>query len=245
MANTTCGGSGRLCNCIIRNVFSSLIAEKYNLYFQYELYPETIGLGIPLFINGTVYHNTTIDFKDEDFHKYMHEDQLNSNIFVLRTFFQNPYCAKYLRDYFYRPDITSSIKIHNKYNSRYQNNNDVYIHVRLGDCEYVNPGINYYNKVIEGIQFTNGYISSDSLDHPICSELIQKYNLKPLLTEDCIDIIMFGSTCKNIVLSNGTFSWMIGALGYHSTIYYPDPKLKQSWHGDIFVFEDWNKVQYE
>ena len=102
-----------------------------------------------------------------------------------------------------------------------------------------------YNKVIEDIQFTNGYISSDSLDHPICNELIQKYNLKPLLTEDCIDIIMFGSTCKNIILSNGTFSWMIGALGYHSTIYYPDPKLKQSWHGDIFVFEDWNKVQYE
>lgn len=60
-----------------------------------------------------------------------------------------------------------------------------------------------------------------------------------------IDTIMFGSTCKNIILSNGTFSWMIGVFGYHSTIYYPDPKLKECWHGDIFVFDDWNKVQYE
>jgi hypothetical protein len=244
MSNTTHGGSGRLCNCIIRSVFSSLIAEKYNLHFEYELYPEIISLGIPLFINGTVYHNTSINFKDEDFHKYMYEEELKSNIFVLRTFFQNPYCAKYLRDYFCRPDITSSIKIHNKYNTRYQNNNDVYIHIRLGDCIEYNPGINYYDNLLKTIQFTNGYISSDSLDHPICSELIQKYNLIQL-TSDGIYTIMFGSTCKNIILSNGTFSWMIGALGYHSTIYYPDPKLKQSWHGDIFVFEDWNKVQYE
>lgn len=244
MANTTHGGTGRLCNCIIRSVFSSLIAEKYNLYFEYELYPEITSLGIPLFINGTVYHNTVIDFKDEDFHKYMYEEKLKSNIFVLRTFFQNPYCAKYLRDYFNRLEITNSIKIHNKYNDRYQNNNDVYIHVRLGDCEARNPGFNYFNKLLETIQFTNGYISSDSLEHPICNQLIQKYNLTPLILNE-IDTIMFGSTCKNIILSNGTFSWMIGVLGYHSTIYYPDPKLKECWHGDIFVFDDWNKVQYE
>jgi len=244
MANTTHGSSGRLCNCIIRSVFSSLIAEKYNLYFEYELYPEIKSLGIPLFINGNVYHNTVIDFKDEDFHKYMYETELRSNIFVLHTYFQNPYCAKYLRDYFNKPEITNSIKTHNKYNERYQANNDVYIHVRLGDCETRNPGFNYFNQVLEKIQFTNGYISSDSLEHPICTQLIQKYKLKPLVMNE-IDTIMFGSTCENIILSNGTFSWMIGVLGYHSTIYYPDPNLRELWHGDIFIFDDWNKVQYE
>jgi hypothetical protein len=245
MANTTHGGDGRLCNCIIRTVFSSLIAEKYNLYFEYELYPEIKSLGIPIFINGTVYHTTVIDFKDEDFHKYMYEEELKSNIRVLYTYFQNPYCAKYLRDYFNKPEIANSIKIHNRYNNRYQNNNDIYIHVRLGDCESRNHGIKYYSKVIESLQFTNGYISSDSLEHPLCNELIQKYNLIPL-TGDGIDTIMFGSTCENIILSNGTFSWMIGVFGYHSTIYYPDPKLKESWHGEIFIFDDWNKViQYE
>lgn len=244
MANTTYGSSGRLCNCIIRSVFFSLIAEKYNLYFEYERYHEITTLGIPLFINGTVYHNTVIDFKDEDFHKYIYETELRSNIFVLRTYFQNPYCAKYLRDYFNKPEITNSIKTHNKYNERYQANNDVYIHVRLGDCETRNPGFNYFNQVLEKIQFTNGYISSDSLEHPICNQLIQKYKLKPLMINE-IDTIMFASTCENIILSNGTFSWMIGVLGYHSTIYYPDPNLRESWHGDIFVFDDWNKVQYE
>jgi len=244
MANTTHGSSGRLCNCIIRSVFSSLIAEKYNLYFEYERYPEIKSLGIPLFINGNVYHNTVIDFKDEDFHKYMYETELTSNIFVLRTFFQNSYCARYLRDYFYKPEMINRIKIHNKYNERYQANNDVYIHVRLGDCETRSPGFNYFNQVLEKIQFTNGYISSDSLEHPICNQLIQKYDLKPLIMNE-IDTIMFASTCENIILSNGTFSWMIGVLGYHSTIYYPDPNLRESWHGDIFVFDDWNKVQYE
>ena len=245
MANTTHGGDGRLCNCIIRTVFSSLIAEKYNLYFEYELYPEIKSLGIPIFINGTVYNTDVINFKDEDFHKYMYEEELKSNIRVLYTYFQNPYCAKYLRDYFNKPEIANSIKIHNRYNSRYQQNNDIYVHVRLGDCETRNHGIKYYSKVIESLQFTNGYISSDSLEHPICNELIQKYNLIPL-HNDGIDTIMFGSTCKYIILSNGTFSWMIGVFGYYSTIYYPDPTLKEIWHGDIFVFDDWNKiVQYE
>jgi hypothetical protein len=244
MANTTHGSSGRLCNCIIRSVFSSLIAEKYNLYFEYERYPEIKSLGIPLFINGTVYHKTVIDFKDEDFHKYMYETELKSNIFVLRTFFQNAYCAKYLREYFCKPEISTNIKYHNKYNNRYQTNNDVYIHVRLGDCEARTPGFNYFDQVLEKLQFTNGYISSDSLEHPICNKLIQKYNLNPLIMNE-IDTIMFASTCKNIILSNGTFSWMIGVFGFHSTIYYPDPNLRELWHGDIFIFDDWNKVHYE
>jgi hypothetical protein len=51
---------------------------------------------------------------------------------------------------------------------------------------------------------------------------------------------MFASSCKNVVLSNGTFSWLIGLLGFYSNVYYP--KIKTVWHGDIFVFPDWNEI---
>ena len=52
---------------------------------------------------------------------------------------------------------------------------------------------------------------------------------------------MFGSTCNNIVLSGGTFSWLIGFLAIKSeNIYYPE--IKQKWYGDIFSFSNWKKI---
>ena len=51
---------------------------------------------------------------------------------------------------------------------------------------------------------------------------------------------MFASTCKNIVLSHGTFSWLIGLLGFYSTIYYQ--KITRFWQGDIYVFPEWIEI---
>jgi len=52
---------------------------------------------------------------------------------------------------------------------------------------------------------------------------------------------MFGSVCKNIILGGGTFSWLIGFLALsNSNIFYPE--LKEKWYGDIFSFNNWNKV---
>jgi hypothetical protein len=55
-----------------------------------------------------------------------------------------------------------------------------------------------------------------------------------------VDTIKFASTCKYIILSNGTFSWMIGVFAFFSDIYYPI--MKKKWNGDIFVFEDWKGI---
>ena len=70
--------------------------------------------------------------------------------------------------------------------------------------------------------------------------LKMKYNLK-IIDYDEVNTIMFGSTCKHIVLSNGTFSWLIGFLAYYSTVYYP--KIIHKWHGDIFIFDSWNEIE--
>jgi hypothetical protein len=52
---------------------------------------------------------------------------------------------------------------------------------------------------------------------------------------------MFGSTCKNIILSGGTFSWLIGFLSpNNSNVFYPD--IKKRWYGDIFNFKNWKKI---
>ena len=44
---------------------------------------------------------------------------------------------------------------------------------------------------------------------------------------------MFASTCNNIVLSGGTFSWMMGFFAFYAkNIYYP--KYDKPWFGNIF-----------
>ena len=43
---------------------------------------------------------------------------------------------------------------------------------------------------------------------------------------DPVKTIQFGSTCKHIVLSHGSFSAMIGYLGFFSQVYYPNKTPK-------------------
>ena len=118
-------------------------------------------------------------------------------------------------------------------------NNDVFIHVRLGDIQDKwNNSFEYYNSILEKMSFDKGYISSDTIDSEICVKLIDKYNLN-IINENEVKTIMFASTCTNIVLSGGTFSWLIGFLAFYSKyIYYPMDK-KDKWYGDIFVFDEW------
>ena len=128
----------------------------------------------------------------------------------------------------------------NKFNNRYKNNNDVFIHVRLGDVSEHNPGFEYYNKVLSQLNFENGYIASDSLEHDTCKKLITKYNLK-VIDYNEVETIMFGSTCKYIVLSGGSFSYIIGLFGFFSKVFYT--KGGNKWYPDeLYMIDDWLEV---
>ena len=84
-----------------------------------------------------------------------------------------------------------------------------------------------------------GYISSDSIDHKICKDLISNFDLTPYQGTE-VETIKFGSSCKYLVLSKGTFSWWTGILS-SGEVYYPDSN--KIWHGDIFVFPEWKKIK--
>ena len=143
----------------------------------------------------------------------------------------------------------------NPYKNRYGNNNDLFLHVRLGDTIDLKFNViyKYYDEILDKIYqsdnyknnlyFNSGvsYITSDSIGHEICQKLIHKYNLK-IYNSDEIDTIQFGSTCQNIVLSNGTYSWLLGLLSFCSNVHYPTIKVK--WHGNIFVYPDWHEIGY-
>ena len=63
---TTTKPNGRLCNQIIRNLCTSIIAEKQNLFVTYSSYDRITLLGIPLFI-GTQKYDNTIMLTDDNF----------------------------------------------------------------------------------------------------------------------------------------------------------------------------------
>lgn len=237
--------NGRFANAFVNNMCAHFIAKKYNIKFHYLEEKSMELLGIELFKDGvnTFSDCHTITLQDPSFFDYIKQDT-NKNIRCNFVFGKYTYCQtrehmEYIRDYFYNNFFETSVIPKNPYKERYQKNNDVYIHVRLGDVIGLNPGYTYYDHILSKLSFTNGYISSDTISHPICQELILNYGLESI-DSDLVKTIQYASTCKYIILSNGTLSWLIGFFGIYSTVYYP--KLIEQWHGDIYVCPDWIEI---
>ena len=255
---TICSG-GRFGNIFIRNFVAEYIAKKNNLKMNYGFYENFKKLGINLFIGTKTYSETliitddivdSIIFDDKIFNQYVR----NKNI-IFRQHEYNPnntpyaWCQTSSIVSYIRNVVNFEERVYksNPYIKRYNNNSDLFIHVRLGDIIEFKFDVDYkyYDEIITKISNTNpykkAYITSDSIDHDICQRLIKKYNLI-IYNADEIDTLQFGSTCKSIVLSNGTFSWLLGLLSFRSNVHYPT--IKKKWHGNIFIYPDWHEINY-
>lgn len=241
--NTNNSHGGRLGNCFFTGMAMHFIAKKNNLAVTYKMHHKLKNLGIDLFIGDKKY-DSHVSMRDNNFMELILGEPILKNIHILNNVWcQTKDFSLYLRDYFNLAEQKERIMSTNMFKERYQNNNDVYVHIRLGDIvkhNYFQP-FEYYDKILSGLDFENGYFSSDTSEHPICQQLAEKYNLKKYSEPD-EKTIMFASTCKHIVLSSGTYSWMIGFFGYFSDVYYP--KVHKIWHGDIFVFPEWKEIEY-
>jgi hypothetical protein len=207
--NNTINTSGRFGNHFFRNLVAHFLSLNNNIKFTYSYQSEFNELGIELYKNGTETYYDYIDIDDSNFFYYIkNKIKFTKNINFKEMYAQTEEFAFYIKNYIYQEEQKNKIIKNNVFNERYNNNNDVFIHVRLGDVVSCNPGFIYYDSVLSNLQFKNGYISSDLLDHPMCIALINKYKLK-IIKDTEVKTIMFGSTCKNIILSNGTFSWLV------------------------------------
>lgn len=198
---------------------------------------------IPLFIGTHKYNKTTV-IDNTTYFDILNKESIDFNINPNKAFFQNKEITQYLYDHL-RKDIQENIITKNPFNHRYNKNNDVFIHMRLGDTIRHSPGLNYYEKAIDMLDntsYTNVYISSDTPKHNYVKHIIHKYNAK-LYIQDEVETIQFGSTCKHIILSHGSFSAVIGWLGFNSNVYYPSyDRIKRFWFGDMFSINGWNSL---
>ena len=238
---------GRLGNQIIRNTAVSILARKHNLYvdyYNYDLINNKLGLLLFIGEDKTIFNNKQT-FNYKNFDKFYNENKLECNL-IPRCWFQEDPTITYVFNYFQESSVKNNVIRKNMFKNRYDNNNDIFIHVRLGDVTHLNSGIEYYVTCINKIKnYDNIYIASDNLNHTIIKELLKKYPNIKLIEYDEIKTIHFGSTNKYIILSHGTFSACIGYLSYYSEkIFYPDfNRLKKEWHPRaIFENKNWNCV---
>jgi glycosyl transferase family 25 len=233
---------GRLGNQIIRNVAVSLLAQRHNLFIKYCNYEKIKQLGITLF-SGENNYDSSILLTDDNYTLVLNTPFLTYNIEPNQHYFQTKEITNMIYHYLHQEDVRECIVNANPFKNRYKSNNDLYVHIRLTDAEQYNPGINYYLNTISNICFDRLYISSDDINHSIIKQIIHIYPSSTILTYDEIQTFQFGSTCKHIILSHGSFSAVIGYLGFFSTVYYPAYDINKMWYGDMFSIDGWNKME--
>lgn len=229
----------RLCNHIIRNLSVSIVAEMNNLRATYIAHDKMESLGIHLF-SGTENYDKTIYMTDGAYEYIIKNDVRNlcANVDANDSYLQTRASIQHLYNYLRREEKMRDVMEANPYKERYGNNNDCYVHVRLGDMTDYTAGYAYYERALSRIEFDQLFISSDSIDHPICRKIIEKYPTVVVIDLDEVGTIQFASTNKHIVLSCGTFSSVIGYLSFFAeNIYYPIPL--RPWHGDVFCIPGW------
>lgn len=243
---TTTATNGRLCNQIIRNLATSFVAEKHLLHVTYASHAKMKELGIDLYVGTTRWPTTTI-LTDDTYEEILNaRSPIQSNLNPNSNYFQTRPIIERIYSHLRSKPVRTSIESANPFKERYGKNNDIHMHIRLGDAASYNPGILYYLKALSMISRSEGdtvYISTDQKGHPIIQSILQKYPSAVILGYDDVRTLQFASTCKNIVLSHGSFSAMIGYISYYSSsVTYPDYSLAKQWCGDMFCIDGWNAL---
>jgi hypothetical protein len=241
---STINGPGRLGNHIIRNLAVSLIAEKHDLYVDYSSYELIKQLGINLFIGKNKYDDTII-LNDYNYFDIYNKQILHNNLNPNHNFFQTNTIINFLYNYLNSENIKTNIINNNPFKDRYNNNNDLCIHIRLSDYEFANPGINYYMKAIQKINYDNLFICTDSVNHCIINQIVNKYPNAKIINYDLIQTMQFASTCKHIILSQGSFSSIIGYLSFYSFVNYPTFKVDKWRFEGLFSINSWKQISHD
>lgn len=241
---------GRLGNLFFINMFLHFMSIKYKLKCSYKKNTKFNLFGIH-FNRGENIYTKNLLVTERNYLSIMtditHEP---SNLIMNNIHCQSKKFCLILKEYFYTDENKRLIMNSNIFKNRYNKNNDLFIHVRLGDVTSRLPNIDkYYEEALEREKdkYEKGYISSDSIEHEICVKLIKKYKLIAVKYNE-IETIMFANTCKKLILSGGTFSWMIGFFTFFTnTVYYPEltKNVTKKWYGDIFSFSNWIGISYK
>lgn len=224
---------GRYGNNLFQLSAANILSKKYNQRIESDLKSNILKVNQPLSdINLT---KTVI---------------LNDKNFIIKHNDPNLYhCNIVLEGFFQQKEIVSEFIQQNEYITDQSPKDKTFMHIRLGD--FIRNGMaldyQYYETALARVNTENLVVSTDDQHHDIVKKILDKYNAT-LVQNSPEDIILYGASCKNKVLSMGTFSWWIGFLGniLHSdfveTTICPNINHYACWHGKIFPMFNWAEV---
>jgi hypothetical protein len=236
---TTHSNNGRLCNQIFRNLAVSFVSKKHDLQVNYSSYDKITELGIQLYSGKNIYSSER-QMNDDNFFDILNETHIDYNLDAMSDFFQTKEISNFLYNYLHEDGVKNSIIEKNPFNQRYNNNNDCIIHVRLTDASRYVPSIEYYLNTLLEITFDNLYITTDEKEHSYIKIILENYPNATVINFDEVKTIQYASTCKHIILSHGSYSAIIGYLGFFSDVYYKKYDQDKIWYGDMFSIPNWN-----
>ena len=219
---------GRLGNNLIQHLAGYYFSIKHNLKFNNHNKSFEGLINYNNYIEGEI-GSDIVNINDTNFITYLEMDNIEIKHYKFNGFYQT-------KDFLekYENEIKSLLNI----NYSEVDDNSLFLHYRIGDIQLTQGflPIEYYENILDNTKYDVGYIASDTITHEYCKRLINKYNLKPI-NYSPLETILYGKNFKNIILSEGTFSWWIGFLSDNSNIVCNNNR-EYKWHGDIF-FDRW------
>lgn len=101
---------GRLCNQIIRNLATSFIAQKHDLFVKYSSHEKIKNLGIDLFCGKNKY-TKAIKLSDGNFFNLLNKkDKIKSNINPNNNYFQTKDISNYIYNHFRKEEVKNKKK---------------------------------------------------------------------------------------------------------------------------------------
>jgi hypothetical protein len=209
----------RFGNKFIIDMATSILAEKFDLSAQYKGTDNNSMLGIK-YHRGSNKFEKSLPLNNSNYLDYLNSQSVSTNFHAGHSeYLQSKHVTNIINQYLNSDPVRNKIINNNEFKSRYNNNNDCVVHIRLGDVAHLTPGFCYYDDIISKLKFDTLYIATDSPAHSIISDLRNKYPNLQLLDLPLHKIILFASTCKFVVLSYGTFSSTIGYFSFYSYVY--------------------------
>ena len=245
---------GRLGNSIFEMMTINMLARRYDLRAVYARASELCALGIQLWSGSQVMSGPEVRAPPAQ-QQALVQDLLSAEpppalpgVLVLDDYFVFQWMAVRIREYFRDAQHAPCLRAANPWRERVDANKDTFVHVRLGDLE------NYHERDMSAYLAAIGepegavYIASDSPQHHTVLGIAAAFPQRScVIGGTCggnmtlIEIMQFGASCAHLVISDGSFSWTIGALSSR----YASVKIVQrdiQWAGNI-TMPDWIPVR--
>jgi len=227
---------GRFGNKVFQNAVVSAVARRFDLRATYAMRDECEALGMELFSGSRDPSSTSVRLTDALAEAILSDTYDGERTFVITywTFFQTPALARWMRE---KALLVPRCLVSSAPNTT------VFVHVRLGDIHADTPSrpTDDWVAAVDEARRRGGtdvLVASDEPSHEIVSALVARTGATPVLL-DAVGTIRRGASCAHLVLSDGSFSWLVAALAPRPASVQYLPRHGRQWHGDIFVFDDW------